>query len=115
MPVRAPTVCRRPGCPGLVRNGVCDRCGPARRVREREFDERRGSSSSRGYDYAWQKLRERFLITHFYCVHCAARGVMTAATDVHHVVARRDGGSDDDSNLLALCHACHSRVTAAGG
>jgi 5-methylcytosine-specific restriction endonuclease McrA len=34
---------------------------------------------------------------------------------VHHIVPRRNGGGDEDSNLRALCHACHSRVTAAGG
>ena len=41
MPTRAPSACRRPGCPGLVRNGVCSRCGPLRKMaaaaREREL------------------------------------------------------------------------------
>jgi 5-methylcytosine-specific restriction enzyme A len=33
------------------------------------------------------------------------------ATDVDHIVAKRDGGQDADNNLQALCHACHSRKT----
>ena len=40
---------------------------------------------------------------------------LTAATDVHHIVPRRDGGPDEEDNLMALCHACHSRVTGQGG
>lgn len=30
--------------------------------------------------------------------------------DVHHVVAVRDGGSDDDANLVSLCRRCHNNV-----
>jgi len=30
--------------------------------------------------------------------------------DVHHVVMRSLGGSDDESNLLALCRDCHASV-----
>lgn len=35
------------------------------------------------------------------------------ATDVHHKVAKVDGGTDEESNLEALCHSCHSKKTAA--
>ena len=38
-------------------------------------------------------------------------GCLIIATDVHHVVARIDGGGDNDSNLQALCSACHERRT----
>jgi hypothetical protein len=27
---------------------------------------------------------------------------------VHHIIFRRDGGSDDESNLLTLCETCHT-------
>jgi 5-methylcytosine-specific restriction endonuclease McrA len=30
-------------------------------------------------------------------------------------VRRRDGGSDDESNLIALCSSCHSRRHAVQG
>jgi 5-methylcytosine-specific restriction protein A len=49
------------------------------------------------------------------CVECQRNGRTVEAIDVHHLVPRRAGGSDADDNLQALCHACHSRVTAGGG
>jgi 5-methylcytosine-specific restriction protein A len=75
----------------------------------------RGTSAQRGYGGRWQRLRAMFLRAHPLCVECARADRITVATDVHHIVAKRAGGSDDDSNLMALCHACHSRITAAGG
>ena len=32
-------------------------------------------------------------------------------TEVHHIRARRDGGSDHPSNLITLCVECHGRLT----
>jgi phosphoesterase RecJ-like protein len=40
---------------------------------------------------------------------------LEAATDVHHIVKRRDGGGDEDANLLSLCHSHHSQITARHG
>ena len=114
MPSRPPTTCRRPGCPGLVHDGTCSVCGPRRRPLQVEHDERRGTAAERGYDAAWQRLRERYLREHPLCVACLAQGHVRTATDVDHITARRRGGSDDDSNLQALCHSCHSAKTARG-
>lgn len=36
---------------------------------------------------------------------------IVAATEVHHLVARRRGGSDHASNLQSLCKSCHSFET----
>ncbi|RUP04754.1 MAG: HNH endonuclease [Mycobacterium sp.] len=33
------------------------------------------------------------------------------AVEVHHRVERIDGGTDHDSNLVAICDACHTRLT----
>jgi 5-methylcytosine-specific restriction protein A len=115
MPQRAPSACRRPGCAGLVRAGVCSRCGPLRSQVQAAHDEQRGTAAQRGYGGRWQRLRLAFLSEHPLCAHCLACGIVVPATDVHHLVPRRDGGSDEESNLQALCHACHSRVTGAGG
>ena len=115
MPRRAARACTRPGCAGLVRDGVCSACGPLRRQSDAEHDKRRGTSAQRGYGGRWQRLRRMFLRANPLCAECANHGTTTAATDVHHMVARRDGGSDEWSNLQALCHSCHSKITAGGG
>lgn len=46
------------------------------------------------------------------CVDCLARGVVTAAEHVDHVVALANGGPDVDSNLQSLCVPCHLDKTA---
>ena len=115
MPSKAPTACSRPGCRGLVRSGVCSICGPLRQRSAAEHDEQRGTAAQRGYGGRWQRARAMYLAKHPLCAHCQQSGRVEPATDVHHIVPRRDGGSDADSNLLALCHSCHSKVTAAGG
>ncbi len=115
MPSRPPIACHRPGCRGLVRNGVCSSCGPLRQARQAAYDDQRGTAAERGYDGRWQRLRVAFLSAHPFCSSCRQAGRVELATDVHHVIPKRAGGSDEESNLQALCHACHSRVTAAGG
>jgi len=56
-----------------------------------------------------------FLREHPLCDLCAVDGLVKAATDVHHLAPKREGGTDEESNLQALCHSCHSRITGAGG
>lgn len=37
------------------------------------------------------------------CVDCGATGNL----EVHHIIPRKDGGSDHPANLKTLCHDCH--------
>ena len=113
MPMRAPSACRRPGCPGLVRSGVCSRCGPLRKQAQVEHDARRGTPAERGYDARWHRLRLVFLADHPLCAMCAAQGHTTAATLVDHIQPIADGGARlDQENLQSLCVACHGAKTA---
>ena len=59
----------------------------------------------------WQRLRASVLASAPLCRHCTEEGRTMAATDVDH----RDGnpGNNELENLQPLCHACHSRKTAA--
>lgn len=38
-------------------------------------------------------------------------GCEGVATEVHHIIERAEDGTDDDENLLAICEACHYRLT----
>lgn len=49
------------------------------------------------------------------CVHCGRAGRESDAQngvqlDVHHVIAVRDGGADQDDNLVSLCRKCHNNI-----
>ena len=43
-----------------------------------------------------------------FCVACGERD--PASLEHHHLVPRSAGGSDDDANLMTLCHACHGKM-----
>lgn len=106
MPMLPGRPCRVGGCPVI---GFCVRhqrqpVAPS----ARQYDDRRGSSTQRGYGYAWQQFRLRYLRAHPLCVMRCGR----PATDVDHKLPRAQGGSDDEGNLQALCSRCHKAKTA---
>lgn len=79
-----------------------------------QADRERGSSTERGYDRAWQRLRRAFLAEYPLCMDCSPR--VTVATEVHHVRKVRDYPQLrlEWSNLMACCRACHQIRTARG-
>ena len=83
------------------------------RKKTRRID-RRESAAARGYGHRWRKLRQMILARRPLYADCKKLGRVVLAEDVHHIVARRDGGKDEESNLEALCHSCHSKRTARG-
>lgn len=115
MPRSAARPCRRPGCPNLTREGRY--CAEHRRERQEDYEANRPSSSARGYDARWQRLRKMVLARDPLCSDPFGVHGDTAvpATDVDHIVPRSQGGTDDESNLQTLCHACHSRKTVQDG
>lgn len=42
-----------------------------------------------------------------FCVACGERD--TAKLEHHHMIPRSAGGSDEEANLITLCHVCHGR------
>lgn len=103
--------------PELTRDpsGYCPKHKDAAEARARKWkaeqDSQRESAYRRGYGARWRKLRAQILMDEPLCRECRKAGCIVPATDVDHIVARADGGTDDRSNLQPLCHACHSRKT----
>ena len=95
-------------CGGISRDGVCDRCGPRKSVREKTTD--------RGYGGDWQRTRKLYLRRNPICVDCKANGTITKATEVHHVckIKERPELRLKHDNLMALCGQCHDARSAKG-
>ncbi|MGE3346067.1 MAG: HNH endonuclease [Ramlibacter sp.] len=113
MPQAAPRPCARPGCGRLVPAGaVC----PVHPVAPGSFGDRsRGTRQQRGYGRAWEKVRERVLFRdQGLCQPCLAATPerITPAVAVDHIKPKAEGGTDAESNLQAICKACHDQKTA---
>ena len=111
MPPRIKQICRDKGCHALTDNpgGYCaDHAGQAvgwRRVAAK-------SSAERGYGASWRKRRERIMQRdRGLCQPCIRKGIITQAYAVDHVVPKAAGGTDDDTNLEAICRCCHKQKT----
>lgn len=77
-----------------------------------QVPDHRPSAARRGYNALWRKVRGRVLKSRPLCVVCGANGRTVPATEVHHIRALSDGGTNGAGNLQGLCKACHSRKTA---
>ncbi|HCF9839206.1 TPA: HNH endonuclease [Pseudomonas aeruginosa] len=62
----------------------------------------------------WRRKRDRILKRDGYMCQCAeCKGMKRVATEVDHIIPLSQGGTDDDSNLMAIAgHPCHARKTA---
>ncbi|MBD8492978.1 HNH endonuclease [Pseudomonas syringae] len=114
MPLRPQKPCNALGCRALTRNPrYCD--AHLHLLKSHVREKPRESSAARGYGYKWQQARAGWLAKHPLCVHCAARGRVTEATEVDHI---RPHKSDmavfwDRENWQSLCGPCHSAKTAS--
>lgn len=120
MPYRAAHPCAKPGCPEVTNARFCPKHAAEAVAKKAEDDRKynrfRGSASARGFNYWWRMRSKAYLAEHPICAdpegEHAASGRVTLATEVHHIVDKANGGTDDDDNLQALCKPCHSRITA---
>lgn len=121
MAKRALRPCAHAGCRELVRGVYCDRHRPK--------DTSRRSTEAAEW-HAWyalpiwkDQLRPAQLLREPFCRSCAARGrregiphlLRVPATDVDHITPHRGDWRlfIAPGNHQSLCHACHSRKTAA--
>lgn len=60
-----------------------------------------------------QRIRAEHFSANPLCVMCAAQGRVSTATELDHIIALTNGGTNDDSNYQGLCYACHEIKTNA--
>lgn len=106
MPTKNMSICSYPGCNTLVRGGRCDKHPYPQRP------DLRPSSTRRGYDQHWRRIRAQYLQSHPSCTYNRKCRPGTPATEVDHVIALSDGGTNAWHNLRASCKPCHSSKTA---
>lgn len=122
MPKLPSKPCRAPGCREVASGGgaYCEKHGHLVLQRERgrkaAASRRRDPVAHRLYGTAaWIQGRAAYLREHPLCLDCLARGALTPATDVDHVVPHRGDRAlfYDQTNWRGLCQRCHSKKTAA--
>ena len=82
--------------------------------RDKQYDKARGTAAERGYDKRWQRIRLMHLRHNPLCYDCNTKCQVTAANEVHHIIALADGGTHNTDNIMSLCKSCHSKRTVNG-
>lgn len=104
--------CLHTGCRELSTSGYCDK---HKRKAWQDVDKTRGTRTQRGYDNRWIRARSLHLARHPFCVHCAAEGVKTLATELDHIIPHRGDMRLfwDTTNWQGLCTYHHRIKTAS--
>ena len=61
----------------------------------------------RGINYGFENTKAMVLNRDNYTCQCCKGKHKDSKLEVHHIVFRSQGGSDEESNLITLCHTCH--------
>jgi len=111
MPVRPPHPCNHPGCRELVRDGQY--CAKHRKARAQQYNRYEVDKERHRFENSarWDRIRLAYLSRHPLCEDCLDKGLVEAATEVHHIDG--DYTHNDESNLRALSKSCHSKHTIA--
>lgn len=82
--------------------------------RWRRGDDRRGSSTARGYGYRWQRTSKGWLRSRALCVANEANGFIVPADLVDHIIPHKGDMKLfwDPSNWQSLSHDAHRRIKA---
>lgn len=61
---------------------------------------------------SWKSIRARILARDQTCNGRFLGGHCSPVLDVHHIRPREEGGTDEDENLMVLCHSHHPQLEA---
>lgn len=64
----------------------------------------------KGANYGFENTKAKVLNRDSYtCQHCKGKS-KDSKLEVHHIIFRSNGGSDEEDNLITLCHTCHYKL-----
>lgn len=108
MPNKALQLCAHPGCPEVVKGGLC-----TNHARERNTINHNPAWMKFYNTLAWKRRRAEQLAREPWCSDCLESGVYTPATDADHKEPHRgDPVKFFKGELQSLCHSHHSAKTA---
>lgn len=113
MPKKPRRPCSYPGCPKLTDGRFCQEHEAQENKRYERYD--RNPATKRLYGYVWKRIRDSYVRAHPFCENCYAKGMLIPTEEVHHRLPLSEGGTNDRSNLIALCKSCHARIHAERG
>lgn len=61
----------------------------------------------KGVNYGFENTKAMVLNRDNYTCQCCKGKHKDSKLEVHHIVFRSQGGTDEESNLITLCHTCH--------
>lgn len=64
----------------------------------------------KGTNYGFENTKAMVLNRDNYTCQCCKGKHKDSKLEVHHIVFRSHGGSDEESNLITLCHTCHKAL-----
>ena len=64
----------------------------------------------KGANYGFENTKAMVLNRDTYTCQCCKGKHKDSKLEVHHIVFRSQGGSDEESNLITLCHTCHKNL-----
>lgn len=86
-----------------------------RREMEKLFEchQRKWGCTKRPRGRAGAAQRKQRFADEPFCRDCRDRDIIRYATEIDHIVPLSKGGTNDDSNVRALCKLCHNARTTA--
>lgn len=64
----------------------------------------------KGSNYGFENTKAKVLNRDNYTCQCCKGKHNDSRLEVHHIIYRSQGGSDEESNLITLCHTCHKHL-----
>jgi 5-methylcytosine-specific restriction protein A len=113
MPRKPKRPCSYPGCPRLTNDRYCEE--HTRIVNNNYNRYERDRETPKRYNRTWKRIRDAYVAAYPLCEECLKQGRVVPVDQVHHIVPLREGGTNDFSNLVSLCSACHARIHAKRG